>query len=152
MTVKRAVSVLAFAVATGGIGSAIIVGTAASGAPHATLHLGTTLHLVSHPTNSVKLSSSRQVTSASLVKRSSGRPAGSAVYTCRTVSSGVLSCQSAYGLSGGVLLGEEVIDLRDDTLSGKITGGNGKYAGSSGSLKGVGRQDGGINVTVRYSG
>jgi hypothetical protein len=176
VSVKRALGVLACAVTAGGVGSAVIVGTSASGltsdstppaappaganlaparvapqvesAPKATLHLPTTLHLINTNTQTVTLTGGKLVITATL-KRKGGTQVGSAVYTCNPAGSGTYTCQTAFALAGGIILSRESVN--GDALAGDVTGGTGKYAGASGTVKASARPDGRQNLTIDYA-
>ncbi|HVT65066.1 MAG TPA: hypothetical protein VHD81_07925 [Mycobacteriales bacterium] len=180
MSVKRAAGVLAFAVAAGGVGSAVIVGSAASGAPRppawvpaqpvtlapppataphlesmpkTTLHLPSTLHLVNSTTGARRLDSSHTVYSAALDKPGTRKIIGTAAYTCTAVTSGALrqDCHGALALKNGVILIEESQNINTGQTDGTIVGGSGYYKGAHGTISGRDLGGGKTKLAVDYS-
>jgi hypothetical protein len=170
VSVKRALSVLALAIAAGGVGSAVIVGTSAAGAPlpeqslgvtppvavapnaqaapQTSLHLPTTLHLKDRTTSTVAVNKSHLVVHAALSRKH--HPAGGAVYTCALSAGRVTSCRAAFALADGIFLGRLGVKP-DGSFKGTITGGSGAYAGASGTAKLVLRKSGPARLTIEYS-
>jgi hypothetical protein len=175
VSVKRALGVLACAITAGGVGSAVIVGTSASGAPVAagpplapsaavagvtadnttppaaqprtTLHLPGPIHVIETVTGSTRIGSKTFVVVA-LTR--SGHAVGDAVNTC-TTSGTSYGCKSAFALSGGVILATISGDSNTGRVSGTVTGGSGKYQDATGSLKGTPTSNGKVALTINYS-
>lgn len=180
MYVKRALSVLAIAIATGGVGSAVIVGTSASGsprplaalppqapdvappAPHAPhtqampktkLHLPSTLRLVYRTTGARPLDRSHTVFTAALTKPGHKKIIGTAAYSCTAVTSGGLhqDCRGALALRKGVLLVAETQNISTGQITGSVLGGSGYYSGAIGPISGHDIGGGRAKLAVHYS-
>jgi hypothetical protein len=180
MSVKRAVGVLAFALAAGGVGSAVIVGTSAAGsprqpaalpaqpvpaapqvasepqvqsAPKATLHLPSAIHLINGTTGARQLDRSHTVFSAALTKPGTNKIVGTAAYTCVAITTGTLrqDCRGALALRKGVILIQESQDIRTGQTTGTVIGGSGYYEGASGTVTGRDLGGGKAKLTVDYS-
>lgn len=178
MSPKRLLLLVAGAVVVGSAGGALTLDTSAAGSPatplvpvapaaaapaavapaaqaaampeqpDTTLTLPTTLHLVNRNTaTSYPGGTSHLVITSVLTKK--GHAAGSGVYTCVKNGSGDYNCDSAFALAGGMLVTHE--SITGTTLSGKITGGTGKYAGASGTVKATQRSDGKQKLTLSYN-
>jgi hypothetical protein len=173
MSVKRAFGVLTFAVAAGAIGSAVIVGTSASGAsapeagpeqpsvaappalvpeqqavPNTTLHLPTTIRLLDRTISATPINSSHLILNGTLSKKR--HAAGGVVFTCTTSSGRITSCLGAFALSGGVLVAKVAPQTASD-YRGVITGGTGTYSGASGTVKLIGSSSTTARLTIKYS-
>ena len=180
MYVKRALSVLAIAIATGGVGSAVIVGTSASGSPRptaalppqaltvappaplapdaqtmpkTTLHLPSTLRLVYRTTGARPLNRSHTVFTAALTKPGHKKIIGTAAFTCASVTSGGLrqDCRGAFALRKGVLLVAESQNISTGQITGSVLGGSGYYEGAIGPISGHDIGGGRAKLAVDYS-
>lgn len=181
MGIKRALSVLAFALFAGAIGSAVIVGTSASGAtrppaaaapqqpvtvvppvtvapqqqamPKTTLHLPSTLKLVNRTSGAKSLDSSHSVFSAGLTKPGHRKIIGTAAYSCAIDSSAGLKqdCRGALALRNGVILVHQVLDIHTHQITGEVTGGSGYYEGAQGTVSGRDLGGGKDRLTIDYA-
>ncbi|HVX70792.1 MAG TPA: hypothetical protein VHA79_14000 [Mycobacteriales bacterium] len=178
MSVKRALSVLALAIAAGGVGSAVIVGTSAAGAPRAalpeqslnvappgtvaphmqtapktTLHLPSNLRLISRTTGAKALDRSHTVFSAALSKPGHRKIIGTTAYICVSDTSNGLhqDCRGALALRNGVILVDQTLDVRSARITGTVTGGNGYYEGAQGTVSGRDLGGGKERLTIDYA-
>jgi hypothetical protein len=178
VSVKRALGVLAFAITAGGVGSAVLVGTAATGSPSAPaapavvvpaappaaapevpappktkLHLPSTLRVINTTVGAIKLNNSHLLFQGAVSKPGSKKVIGTASYTCVARSSPTLQqvCKGALALRGGVLLITEVLNISTNEISGKVSGGNGSFAGARGDIVGRSIFKGKDKLTISYS-
>lgn len=179
MSVTRALTVLAVAIATGTVGGAVIIGASAGGstpdqpstpafraanpapdlapvlqtAPRTTLNLPAPLHVVNQTTGARKLDSSHSVFYATITKPRSQKVIGTAAHTCVAVTSGTVrqDCHSALALRGGVMVFDDTLDIHTGKITGTVLGGTGKYSGASGTVSGHDLGGGKDKLTINYS-
>ena len=178
MSVKRAFGVLAWAIAVGGVGSAVIVGASASGTPattHApaaafapalppaaaandlqavpktTLHLPSTLHLLVRIAGLKTLDSSHSVLTAGVTKPGSSRVIGTAAYTCTSSSTVKQDCDGALALRKGTILLHQAFDFTTGQITGSVIAGSGYYEGAQGNVSGRALGGGKNRLTIDYA-
>jgi hypothetical protein len=179
VAVKRALGVLGFALAAGGVGSAVIVGTSAVGAtnpqaappaqspsvapparitphlqarPNATLHLPSTLKLINQTTGAKTVDNSHTVFYAVLNKPGHHKIIGTSASTCATVTNPLRQdCHGSLALRKGVLLIDHLMVISNGQINGSVVGGSGYYAGAHGTVSGRGLGGGRYRLTVDYS-
>jgi hypothetical protein len=117
--------------------------------PATSLTLPTTLHLINQNMKTVSPGGASHQITISILTHKSGSAAGGGVYTCVANGQGGYNCDSAFALAGGMIRGRETVS--GATLTGKVTGGTGKYAGASGSIKATQGSHGTQNLTISYS-
>lgn len=171
MSPKRAITILLSAAVITAGASVLSIGGAATGAPSpsdiravktsaqrahgviaqpaTSLTLPTTLHLINQNTKTVSPGGGSHLVITSVLTHKGGSAAGAGVYTCVANGQGGYNCDSAFALAGGMILGRDTVS--GSTLTGKVTGGTGKYAGASGTIKASRASRGKQNLTISYS-
>jgi hypothetical protein len=150
------------ALATGGlvavaIGAVITTSSASTpdspARPGPVLHLPTTIHLVAKSGPGSAIDSTHVLLDEVLTKPGTTRLVGTEALSC-TVSgnaSAPSTCDGGLALRDGALLIEETLYPSSRTLSGKVLGGSGSYAGASGTITGRGRGGGKSTLTINYT-
>jgi hypothetical protein len=150
---RRLVVVAIVAVAGATTAGQVVMTAGASGAPaapHASLQIGTTLRLIDQANGAEKLDRSHPTATALLTQQGSGKPAGTAAYTCTNSKEG-LKCQGAFALRGGLLTATLTDDFANHRISGQVTGGTAAYAGAGGSVSGRILRQGRATLIISYS-
>ncbi|HEX3706334.1 MAG TPA: hypothetical protein VHV76_06855 [Mycobacteriales bacterium] len=161
MSARSTLLKLASAAATISVGGAIAVAVTTPGAasvpqhavdavPATNLHLTRTIHLLSHTSGAHTPSKNQLIIAVDLSR--GGRTIGSGVDSCvRSAGTvGVYGCNSALGLTGGILLVRETINTTAGTIKGSVVGGSGDYKGAAGTISGTARPNLDVNLTVTY--
>ena len=117
------------------VAAAVVAGVAAGGIALATSD-SHTLHLTTTRLQFVNTSKTTFVEADAVFKT---KKAGYETITCNDGGQQIV-CSLTIALKGGVLLGNLSIPITSDTstnVTGKVTGGLGKFAGDKGTIKGV---------------
>ena len=162
---RSILTLASFSIAAVTLGVAAIAGTAA-GSPHIptqfgaapaepgpVLHLPTTLHLVAQSHGGVQVNSSHVVFDEIITRPGSKKQIGTEALSCSGTNhpADPASCDGGLALLDGALLVQESIDPANRTITGRVLGGSGTYAGATGTITGQGRGGGKASLTISYT-
>jgi hypothetical protein len=145
-TAAVAVALAVAAVVTGGLTMT------SSAAPSAKAH---TKHYDARTVSLFKIDKLDTITNTNLKSRhlaSAGKIKGAVVFTCHRPSSTATAeyCKGAIALKQGMLFATAKLPFSTAELSGRITGGNGRYKGAHGSITAVGSTRHHSIITITY--
>jgi hypothetical protein len=148
------------------VGGAIVVSSAASGSPSVvpppavvpaqpatTLHLPTTLRLISQIDGQAKLDSIHQLVNEALSRPGTRKLIGTSALSCTGVRGTAPKevCNGALAFRDGAMLIQETLDVGSGNVSGRVLGGSGSYTGAQGDITGQEKNGGMTALTVNYS-
>lgn len=129
-------------------------GTPASPAlPAPVLHLPTTLHLVAKSGPGAAIDSTHVLLDEIVTKPGTAKVVGTEALSCMVSANGggPSTCDGGLALRDGALLIEETLYPASRSLSGKVLGGSGTYAGAHGTIQGQGHGGGKSTLTISYT-